>query len=263
MKRLVPFTLVFALTVPGWLLAQEGDEERGQLLQVTTWEVLPSDAEAWESGVKKLVEAAGMADIPYRWAFWQEGSTYTLVYPVDDFAYFDDPMQFIRSFAGTPGEAQMQEVMEGFQSLQIYTVIEEVAEVKDEWSYEVDSFDMANMKYGHMDFMWLKPGAYEEFETLNQEWKAFYEELGYPYPYSGHQAHFGKTGRIVYVTFIDNLADYYGKNDFEKLVEAKGMGERAEQLNERFNAVVRKWEHSNATFRRDMSYWPPEEGATN
>lgn len=261
--RGIVFTLVLALMAPVSLFGQEGEEERGQLMQVSTWDVAPSDAKAWESGLKTMVEAAGKANIPYRWAFWQDGSTYTLVYPVDNYAYFDDPMQFVRSFAGTAGEAQVQQAMEGFRKLHIHTVAEELAEVKDAWSYSVDSFDMANLKYGHMDYVWLKPGTFEEFEALNKEWTAIYEELKYPYPYSGHQVHFGDTGRIVYVTFIDNLSDYYGKNAFETLVEAKGLGERASELNERFNAVVRKWRHSDATFRMDLSYWPPEEAATN
>lgn len=263
MKRLTTLLLVFALMAPVSLIAQEGETERGQLMQVATWEVVPSDAPAFETAVKQVVEAAGKANIPHRWAFWQDGSQYTLVYPVANFAYFDDPMQFVRSFAGTPGEELMQEGMGKMQGLQIYTVAEELAEAKDGWSYEVESFDMANLKYGHMDFIWVKPGMEEEFEELNKEWSAFYTDLGYPYPYVGHETHFGDSGRIVYVTFIDNLADYYGKNDFEKLVEAKGMGERSAKLYERFSAVVRKWHHSTPMFRMDLTYWPPEEGATN
>jgi hypothetical protein len=91
----------------------------------------------------------------------------------------------------------------------------------------------------------------------------FFQDLGYPYPYHGHSVHFGDTGRTVYVTFVDDLSDFYGKNDLYKMVEAKGLGERWMKLGEEFNATVRRWDHYVMNYRRDMSYWPVEEGATN
>jgi hypothetical protein len=263
MSRFIPLALVLALAVPVTAFGQDEEYKRGQLYQVSTWTVDPADAMAFEATVKQVAEAAGKSNVPYRWVFWQDASQYMFVYPVDDFAYFDDPMQFIRSFAGTAGEAQMQEAMGKFQNMHIETVAEEMVEVKADWSYEVESFDNSTMMYGHLDVMWLKPGANEKFEALNKDWSAFFKDLGYPYPYTGHQVHFGDSGRVVYVTFIDDIEAYYGKNNLEKMIEAKNMGERWQKLVGQMNEVVRRWEHSNTAFRSDLSYWPELAGATN
>jgi hypothetical protein len=256
MRKLIPFALALVLAAPATALAQEEGEayERGQLYQISTWNVDPADAMTWEAAIKELVEAAGKANIPHRWGFWQDGSAYTLVYPVDAYAYWDNPMQFVQSFAGTEGEAQMQGAMAKFQGIRSETVAEEIFEMKDDWSYMVEGFDMETMKYGHMDVMWIKSGMDEEFEALNKEWVSFFSDLGYPYPYHAHEVQFGDTDRAVYVTFVDELSDYYGKNSLEKMVEAKNMGERWEKLGQQMGG--------NAMWRGDLSYWPMP-GATN
>jgi hypothetical protein len=229
---------------------------------VSTFAVDPADGPKFEAAVKQLVEAAGQANTPYRWAFLQDGSQYTLVYPVDSYGYYDDPMQFVRSFVGTEGEAQMQEAMASFETMNVKVVAEEIAEEKADWSYEVEGWDPTSMTATHFDVMWLKPGAESEFEALNKDWSAFFGQIGYPYPYTGHQVHFGDTGRVVYATFIDDLSEYYGVNNLEKLIEEKNMGARWGALNERLGAAVSRWEHSTAAYRPDMSFWPTE-GATN
>jgi hypothetical protein len=266
-KRFIPIVLAFILAVPSVLVAQEeGMEEytRGDLFQVSTWEIDPADAMKWEAGVKKLVEAAEMANIPHKWAFFQNGSQYMLVFPIDSYAYYDDPMQFVRSFSGTEGESLMQEAMESFAEVNAETVVEEIAELKDDWSYFVEDFDMTALKFGHFDIIWLKPGMDEEFNQLNKDWTALFTGIGSPYPYHGHEVHFGDSGRVVYVTFIDDLSEFYGANATMNLVEAKGMGEQFAKINEQFMAVTRRFTHYTAQYKADLSYWPEEEqAATN
>ena len=254
--------LILALPLTGFGQETEG-YEYGPLSQVSVWEVDPADAAAFETAVKKVAEAAAMAKTPYSWAFWQNGSRYTLVYPVDSFGYFDDPMQFARSFMGTEGESTMQEAMASFEKLHIHTVADEIAEMKADWSYEPDGYDMRTTKYGHFDVMWLKPGSEEKFDELNREWVAFYKDLGYPYPYHAHDVHFGDTGRVVYVTFTDDLAAYHGENSLINLIEAKSMGERWQKMGELFGQTVHRWEHHDETLRMDLSYWPVEEDPTD
>jgi hypothetical protein len=174
-SRIISFALALAVAAPLTALAQEGQEsERGQLLQVSTFSVDPAHAGQFETAIKHIAEAAGKANTPYKWAFLQDGSQYTLVYPIDDFAYFDDPMQFVRSFMGTEGESQMQEAMASFETMNVKVVAEEIAEEKAEWSYEVEGWDPTTMTATHWDVMWLKPGAEEKFAELNEHWSAFF-----------------------------------------------------------------------------------------
>lgn len=264
LKRFIPLALAVAFAVPATLNAQEsqGGEERGQLIEVTTWNIDPSSNADWETNVKKLVEAAQESEIPYRWAFWQKGSEYTLVYPVENFAYYDTPMQFMRSFSGKPGEAKMQEAMQAFETIEARVVIQELAEYKADWSYEVEGWTMDGTKAAHMDVMWLKPGSRESFESLTKDWTALVADLDYVYPVDGYEVHFGDVGRVVFVTFVDDLGSYYGENDMAKLVEEKGMGERMQKLIERLDQITYRWDHYDMMFRPDLTYWPPEEGET-
>ncbi len=260
--RIIPFAVLITLAAPAWLQAQEMTAERGQLYQVVSWEVDPADAQMFEKAVKGVAEAAVKSNLEYHWSFWQDGSQYTLVFPVGSFGYFDDPGQFERAFEGKPGQSQMKEAMAMFPKIKSTVVAEEIAELKPGWSYAAKDFNMNNMAYGHFDVMWLKSGMDAQFEQLNKDWVAAFKELGYPYPYDAHVIHFGDSGRVVYVTFVDNLSDFYGKNDIAKMIEAKGMGDRMAKLDEKFNTAVAKWKHYTAMYRRDMSYWPAPEQAT-
>lgn len=258
-RRIIGVALGLALAMPTLAHAQE-ESEGGQLYQVTTWTVDPADAAAWEAGVKKVVEAATKADIPYRWSFWQEGSQYVLAYPIENFAYFDDPGQFMRAFAGTAGEAMVNEAMAGFSKLNVQVVSDEIVERNPDWSYEVEGWSADKLTVGHIDVFWLKNDVEEEFNQINADWIALFTDLGYPYPYSGFDVHFGDSGRVIYVMLVDDLAKMHGEYDVAKMAEAKGMGERMKRLDQAFNSIVRRWEHYDSVYRRDLSYSPAEAG---
>jgi hypothetical protein len=266
-KHILAIALGLALALPGSAFAQEGSEEgyeRGQLYSVATFDVPPAKAAAWEGHLQKLAEAAVTAQIPYRWVIWQSGSRYTLAFPIDNFAYFDDPMQFVRAFSGTPVEEDAMAAMNGLQQIPVPIVAEELVEHKADWSYEVEGFGYNDMAYAHIDVMWPTPGMDEKFEELNKEWIAMFTDVAYPYPYAAHAVHFGDVERVVYFTFCDDLGKFYGENSPERYFEAQEMGERAQKAEELFAAAVQRWEHYDAMLRRDISYWPvEEEGETN
>ncbi len=255
--RAVALALLVGLAAPTTLLAQEGEGyQRGQLYEISTWEIDPADAAAFEALVMQVADAAAKSKIAYHWVFWQDGSQYTLVFPVSSFAYFDDPEQFVRAFQGTAGEAQMREAMAKFPQIRSQVVAEEMVEVKQDWSYQVEGFGLDKIKYGHIDVLWSRPGMDEEFDKLNKEWVQLFKDLNYPYAFDAHSVHFGDTGRTVYVTFIDDLSKFYGENDLAKLIEAKNLGARADALDQRFNAATVRWKHYNSMLRMDLSYWP-------
>ncbi len=265
-SRIIPLALAALLAAPIGLSAQEAEEgmERGQLLQVSTWEVAPEEVGAFESAVAKVAEAAKMSNLGYnyRWAFWSNAHRYTLVYPIPNFAYLDEPDQFMRAFEGTEGEAMMKEAFSEFGDIAITMAIDEIAEVKEGWSYAVEGFDWDALSAAHVDEIWPKPNMDEEFNALNKSFKELFENLAYPYPYDAHTVHFGDTGRIVYVTFIDDLSKYYGENNLMAMIEAANMQEAWAAIDEQFNAVTLRWEHYNLMFRDDMTYWPePEQQA--
>ena len=86
--------------------ASSQDMEEGDLGMIMRVEVAPAHRDAYREALVDLKEAATAAGVSdYEWHFWGNSSGYLLYYPIDEFAYFDDPQQLWRSFEGTDGQA--------------------------------------------------------------------------------------------------------------------------------------------------------------
>ena len=251
--RLLLSFLVAALAVPVASFAQyEG--ERGLLGEFVTWRVAPEAATDFEAAIIKVVEAAKLANLAeeHAWFMWQDGFDYALYGPTNNFAEFDDPEAWMRAFQGTPGEAMLMEAMEAFGSLDYQVLSREVIEQVPGWDYQVE--EPYDVKYAHMYESWMKPGTEMQADEISREWVAMLTELGYPYEAAGFRVHFGDVGRLVYITWYDDQADYYGPKAQATLVEAKGGGEKWQDLGNRWNALITRYEESTWAFRADMSY---------
>lgn len=266
MRRWYAVALAAVLVVPAsGLLAQEAEgeeQERGQLMEIITWHVTPDQDDAWKGAVETLVaaaEAAGVAE--HRWGMWSQPTSYTLVYPVGSFAYFDDPEQFARAFQGTPGEEGFGQAMAAFEEMGIATRSVEVVEAVESWSYDPGG-DPIEIKHAHLDVIRARPGMEREFGELAEEWVAMLGEVGYAYEQIGHRVRLGEP-RFVFVTLVDDLASYYGENALPAAVEAAGAGERFEALLERFEPVILEMKHYDMAYEPSLSYWPPEAVAAN
>lgn len=259
-SRLIVGALLLPLLVPLTGAAQEGSE-RGQLFWVETIEVQPSDAMGYEAVVAKVVKAAGEAGLStdYKWAFWRDLYTYTLVFPISNFAYWDDPNQWERQFEGTPGEQALEDAFAEFSTLNARTVSSEVIEEVADWSYAPAAAVADELNLAHVDELWIKPGKQQEFGELIEEFGAFFGEVGYRYPVDGHRVHFGDTGRAIFVTFYDSKEAYYGANSLDRLIAEKGAGEKWGDLLERLSAVMVGMEHGDAEMQAGMTYWPSSE----
>lgn len=260
-SRIVSALMVAALAAPTMALAQEEQEyQRGELVEVFTWEIQPDQAMAFEAAVEKIVEAAKVADLAdYKWSFWNDVYTYTLVYPVGNFAYFDDPEQWMRPIMGTPGEEMLTEAFAAFDDINSRVVAQEIAEHKMDWSYEPEAAEMMEPGYVHVDEFWVRGGKDDEFDEVVKEFMAFFKEMGYAYSVYGHEMHFGDAGRAVFVTTIDDLGAYYGPKGIEVAIEANDAGERWEELLGKLAGVVNRHSHGNMAFMPNMTYWPEEQ----
>ncbi len=254
--------LAFLLT-PAAALAQES-YERGEMLFIETVKVMPKDAQAYEATIAKVVEAAELAKMSadYKWAFMNDGFTYTLVYPFNKMAYWDDPQQWMRAFQGTAGEAKLNEAFAEFSNLSMRTVAAEVVEHVKDWSYS-PAMEMDDSYLAHVEEFWVMSGKQEQFNEITKEIMAFFKELGYPYAIAGHRTLFGDTDRVTFVIWFNDRGMFYGANSVEKLVEKQGMGEKWGALMGKLSQVVVDHDHGDMDFKPNMSYWPEPEGATN
>ena len=258
-KRLILGALLTSLVLPAGLVAQEEGYERGDMGEWSTWRVAPGDIPAFEEAVKKVVKAAELAGLSdqFSWYIWQNGSTFGLYAPVESMAEFDDPEAFMKAFAGTPGEALLMEAFGEFSNLDTETIAREVLEAVPGWSYQPEQpIVTGEANFAQVYEAWMKPGTEEQTDEEGKAWAAFMKELGYGYASAGMRVHFGDTGRTIWVTWYNDRMAYEGENSFEKLVEAKGAGAKVEEMVERWNKMIKRYEESTWTLRKELSYSP-------
>lgn len=267
-SRLVSALLAAALAAPTFAFAQdESADAPRQLAQVMTWQVDAAQIGEWETAVKKVVEAAETANLGMDrgWFFYQMTPTrYTLVFPVPDMAYFDDPDQWMRSFQGTEGEAILQEAFAMISGVDHRVIVNEMLEVKDDWSYTPEGYAPTGEGFAHVEQMWLRPGQQQAFDAVVKEYMAFFASIGYPYQVMGHEVHFGaKSDRVDFVIFADDRSKFYGENSFNALAEAAGESGTMQELFSRLTPTIVDWDHKEADYRADLSYWPIDDMASN
>ncbi len=262
-RAILGAALLAFLLAPAAALAQE-DYERGELLYIETVKVMPKDAQAYEATIAKVVEAARLAKMSadYKWAFMNDGFTYTLVYPFKKMAYWDDPQQWMRAFQGTAGETKLNEAFGEYNQLSIRTVAAEVVEHMKDWSYS-PAMEMEDSYLAHVEEFWVMSGKQEQFGEITKEIMAFFKELGYPYAIGGHRTLFGDTDRVTFVIWYNDRGTFYGANSIEQLAAKKGMSEKWGGLMGRLAQVVVDHDHGDMDFKQNMSYWPEAQAATN
>jgi hypothetical protein len=166
MKSAVNVFVVAALLIPRSLIAQE-EGETGQLILVQEFQVEPSHIAHQNETIAQVVDAAKLTkltDPGASWYIWTSGDKYIVVFPIENFAYLDDPMAFQNRFTGTPGEAMMKEAFASMQTIPISNNINEIAMHVPDWSYE--PANTVNFTHARMVEVWLKPGQEEAFGAL-------------------------------------------------------------------------------------------------
>ena len=230
--------------------AQEMEQgDLGMLMQV---EVAPAHRAAYRAAIEKLGEAATAAGITdYQWHFWGNATGFTLYYPIDAFAYFDDPQQLWRSFEGTDGQAGRDEFFAAMQEIPSHSSTEVIESIPS-LTYWPEGFSDVNAN--HVHYEWLADGVTEEQWMENaKEWVAFFEKIGYPYGARAYRTRIGDD-RMTWVFFVPSLAEFHSDASWDDLVEAAGAQDELDALGEAWNKVVRRMEHESSGYIESMSY---------
>ena len=244
----------FAL--PTALNAQD-QPERGEMAQVIQWKVQPDQAVDFEAGIAGIVEAAKAAGLEdYRWVFWNDLYTYTLVFPVADMAYFNDPDQWMYGIMGSEGEETLQAAFATLAPVQSSVVLNQIVETDLSISYQPEKAAAAPPMFAHVDIATIRSGQEEAFNAIVKEFMQFFSDIGYTYEIRGHRVKLGNTDRVDFVTFFDSKASYYGDNNMVERAKAAGMEEKLADLGTRLNATITDWMHFDQEPKPDMSYWP-------
>jgi len=256
LRRFFAAALLLAASLPHAVAAQEASPG-GQKMNVTEYRLLPADAARFEAVAGELVNAAREInlDAGYGWFYWNDAFDYTLVYPFENMAYWDDPDQWIRQYQGTSAETNVQELFEEFATIQLEVTENVILETVPNWSYlleeavssEQSAFVLANN-------IWLENGSEMKWDALAQDYVALLAEIEYPYPTIGYRVLFGGGAAIRYVTLYDSKVAYYGTNSMDRLVEAKGRMATWEDILERYTLMAAKEEVAHGAAKPNMGY---------
>jgi hypothetical protein len=259
-KLLAPLSLLFmAWTVlpPAPAIAQE-EEEDGDLVQIIVFDVAPADRAVFKSGVEKYVEAAASAGLgqEFGWHFWSHDRGYSLIWPIDSFAEFDDP-QFEASFEGTPGEALRDEAQAIINSIQ-YSSQSQINETVPDWTYDPATPMAERAKAAFVWTEWPKNGMQDEYGEMVEGWVAMMEQMNYPYRVLAHRTRIGDGG-VSFVFFVDGLDKFHSDATWTDLIKAADLEDAMEELEERNFDLIKRYETMTATYQLEMSYWPDGE----
>jgi len=237
-------------------VAHSQETEQGDLGMVMTVEVAPAHRAAYREAIENLNEAATAAGISdYEWHFWSMDTGYMLYYPIDAFAYFDDPQQLWRSFEGTDGQDGRDEFFAAMQAIPAHTSTEVVEDIPS-LRYWPEGFDDVNTAHFHFEV--LADGATEEEWMENAKgWIAFFEKIGYPYGAQAYRTRIGDD-RMGWVFFAPGLSEFHSDASWDDLVEAANAQDELDALGEDWGKVVGRMEHMSAGHVKSMSYVPDD-----
>lgn len=258
-KLFAPLSLLFmigAVLPPAPAIAQDDEEEKGDLVYIITYDVAPADRDAFKAAAMKYVEAAAAADmgVEWGWRFWSHPRGYSLIWPIDSFAEFDDP-QFNAQFEDTPGAALRDEAQAMFNKIQ-FDASGQVVESVPAWTYEPSNpLPPDQVKSAWVWTEWPKNGMQDEYGEMVEGWVSLMEEMDYPYRVLAHRTRIGDGG-VSFVFFVDGLDKFYSASAWADLIEAAGLSDTEEALSDRNDELIKRYETMSASYELEMSYWP-------
>lgn len=228
------------------------------LISIQEFEVAPADMSAFESAVGKIVQAAGEAELDnlYRWSVYQRDDVYFVVDWPSSMADFDDEEAWYRQFAGTPGEATLNQAFDEMESLDMAHRMW-VDQEMTEFSYQpANPIDFADHGGVWIATEWWRMGAEEGMPENTERVTSLLEEIEFAYPVILHRNRVGEGGRVSVIVPFDTPANLYGSSSLEAALEAADAGERWGQIMEERYAMLRDLETGLYMFRGDLSYLP-------
>ena len=256
LRRSIAAALLLAAVLPHAVAAQEASPG-GQKMNVTAFRLLPSDASRFEAVTEELVKAAREIDLDpgYGWFYWNDAFDYTLVYPFENMAYWDDPGQWNRQFQGTSAETKVIELFEEFATIQMEVTENAILETVPNWSYLLEEAGSSvQFPFILVNNIRIQNGKEMEWDALAQEYVAFLAEIEYPYPTIGYRVLFGGGDGIRYVTLYDSKVAFNGVNSMDRLVEAKGRTAFWGDILERYALMAAQEEIEHGAAKLNMGY---------
>lgn len=262
MRRMMTALACLALVAGSWSMAPAQDaeyaaaEEGPMFTQVMEFEVSPAHAAGFEMAMEKVVEAAKLADLSadYGWMIFRKGANFTLVYPVESMAYFDDEEQWMRQFAGTPGEATLGEAFEAFEALN-YSSKSMIHKANPAHSYDPPS-PIENPNNVMVYVNWLKPGKQEAHAENTAALMKIISDVQWRYAVHAFDGVIGDGGMRIYVVPFDDLSTFHGEGSLPAYLAQHEKAEEWKALMDERMTLVRAMDSWDEEFVPGMTYMP-------
>jgi hypothetical protein len=263
MRRIATALLVGAGIMAAASAPALAQEDEGAFWKVTTYKVPPPFAENFSDAVEKAVEAAKLAELgpEWGWMVYTENSNFHVVTRHESLADLDDDEAWSRQFAGTAGEATLQEAFGMFQEVHGYTVESHITRSLPAWSYE--PAEMAFGEDGPEGVMLYRshvmPGNMEAYGENTVALMDVFREMNYPYAVWANRIVVGDETMVYYVMPYDDLSKVYGENSIMSWLEKTGMGEKWGALFDERRPMQMSTDSFSMSYASELSYWPEQE----
>lgn len=263
MRRMMTPLACLALVAGSWSIApaQEAEYEAAEyegpmFSEVIEFDVSPGDAAGFEMAMKKIVEAAELAELPadYGWMFFRNGSKFTLVYPVESMAYFDDEEQWMRQFSDTPGEATLMEAFGMFDGLD-YSSKSMVHKRNLAHSYMPPN-PIENPNNVMVFMNWLKPGKQEAHAENTAALMQIISDIEWRYAVHAYDGVIGDGGLRLYVVPFDDMVTFYGEGSLQAYLAQHEKVEEWGALMGKRMKLIRAMDSMDYEFVPGMTYQP-------
>jgi hypothetical protein len=231
-------------------------EEGPMFNQIVEFEVSPAHAAGFEMTLEKIVEAAKLADLSadYGWMFFRNGSNFTLVYPVESMAYFDDEDRWRRQFMGTPGEAMLMEAFEMFGELD-YSSKSLVHKRNPAHSYMPPN-PIEDPNHVMVYVNWVKPGHQEAHAENTAALMKIISDLKWRYAVHAYDGVIGDGGVRLYVVPFDDLSTFHGEGSLSAYLAQHEKGDEWGAIYGERMKLVRAMDSWDEEFVPGMTYMP-------
>ncbi len=229
------FALVVAFALVASLCAVAGDHGAPKILRIYKAETAPGHAATYDAAVRQVRQATTTGSANFHWIAARPftGDTNQTMF-----------LTFAENFADVERseESFHKAAMATFTSAEFNRSIAEsqrsgkniVAKLREDLSYNLGKFDIANARHWQVSFVEIKPGYGMEFSELERESVALHKQANIDEVWAAYEVEYGGTPGILFLTPLRSLADL--DRDLKKEHEAVFT----QAIRRRFSGVARE-----------------------
>ncbi|HSA92352.1 MAG TPA: hypothetical protein VLE48_05020 [Terriglobales bacterium] len=202
------FALLLAFLLVSSLVALAGDHSVPKILRVYKAETAPGHGATYDAAVRQVRQAVNAGNAEFHWIAARPftGDSNQTVF-----------LTFANSFAEVERseESFNKTAMATFQSAEFNRSIAEsersgkniVAKLREDLSYNLGKFDLANARHWEVSFVEVRPGYGMDFTDLERESIDMHKRANIDETWAAYEVEYGGTPGILFLTPLRSLAD--------------------------------------------------------